>query len=102
MFRESLADDAWMLFVFETPSPRSFWMKNTLIPLDIVWIDEDYTVIGVTTAEPCDVTPWQQCPSYPSPGDVLYVLEVNAGSFDGKIWDSVDIVFLEDRWGGND
>jgi uncharacterized membrane protein (UPF0127 family) len=68
-----------MLFVFESPLEASFWMLNTLMPLDIWWFSEDRTLIGMDTMEPCEERP---CPSYLSPGPVLWALETPAGAFD--------------------
>lgn len=68
-----------MLFVFEEPRPASFWMLNTLIPLDIWWFDGEGTLVGSTTMQPCQAQP---CPSYPSPGPVGWALETPAGDFD--------------------
>jgi uncharacterized membrane protein (UPF0127 family) len=74
MFREKLADDEGMLFVFPASAVQSFWMKNTLIPLDMIFIGEDLTVVGlVERAEPHSLTP--RSVRRPS----RYVLEVNGG-----------------------
>jgi uncharacterized membrane protein (UPF0127 family) len=74
MFREKLADDEGMLFVFPASAVQSFWMKNTLIPLDMIFIGEDLTVVGVVErAEPHSLTPRY----VPTPS--RYVLEVNGG-----------------------
>jgi len=75
MFRESMPDNRGMLFVFDDVVPRSFWMKNTLIPLDMLFIDDNWTVVHVANAVPCTVDP---CPSYSSP-PAMYVLEINGG-----------------------
>ena len=48
----SLPSDEGMLFVFETPQPAHFWMKNTLIPLDIAFIDESYQIVKITSMNP--------------------------------------------------
>jgi len=57
MFRERLAPGAGMLFVFGDSSDHSFWMKNTLIPLDMIFIDEGGTVAGIVErAEPLTLT----------------------------------------------
>jgi uncharacterized membrane protein (UPF0127 family) len=74
MFRDRLADDAGMLFIFSQSSDHAFWMKNTLIPLDMIFIDEAGTVAGVVErAEPQTLTP--RSVGAPS----RYVLEVNGG-----------------------
>lgn len=76
MFRESLAERHGMLFVFADEQPRSFWMKNMVIPLDMIFIDDDLTVVEVKRdVPPCAEDP---CPSYKSP-PAKYVLEINAG-----------------------
>lgn len=78
MFRGELGPDQGMLFLYPDQARRTFWMKNTFIPLDIIWIDSALTVVGITkNAQPCRD---QSCPRYESPADVQYVLEVNAGS----------------------
>lgn len=65
-----------MLFIFSGESMRSFWMKNTKIPLDIIYFDKNLELVSVASASPCR-TP--QCRSYPSTGPAMYVLELNAG-----------------------
>ena len=77
MFRDSLPDDHGMLFVFPSEGLRRFWMKNTRIPLDIMYFDGDLKLVSVSeNVQPCR-TP--HCPSYPSTGPARYVLELNAG-----------------------
>ena len=74
MFRERLAPDAGMLFVFPGTAVHTFWMKNTLIPLDMIFADADGVVVGVVeNAEPLTTT--ARDVGAPS----RYVLEVNAG-----------------------
>lgn len=77
MFRESMPRDAGMLFVFERELPLAFWMKNTLIPLDIIYFDARGQLVSVAADTPPCTTPY--CPSYPSAGAARYVLELNAG-----------------------
>ncbi len=76
MNRDFLGEDSGMLFVFPDSQPRSFWMKDTLIPLDIIFVSEDYKIVDITTMQPCRADP---CPSYRSKAPARYVLEVNAG-----------------------
>ncbi len=58
MFRTHLDDDAGMLFLFERPMRQTFWMKNTLIPLDMIFIGGDHRIVGVVAkAEPQTETP---------------------------------------------
>ncbi len=76
MYKEHLDDDAGMLFVFDKAGIHSFWMKNTLIPLDMIFIDSDNKIVDIMTAEPCEKA---SCKSYSPKTDSKYVLEVNAG-----------------------
>lgn len=74
MYRRRLADDHGMLFDFKTPQPVSFWMKNTLISLDMIFIDENGQVVSVAR----NATPLSETP-IPSEGSVLGVLEIRGG-----------------------
>ncbi|MGK2925620.1 MAG: DUF192 domain-containing protein [Lysobacterales bacterium] len=77
MFRESMAADHGMLFRFPGDARRSFWMKNTRIPLDIFYFDANLRLVSVAeNAQPCRS---QRCPPYPSEGPAKFVLELNAG-----------------------
>ncbi len=83
MNREYLADDEWMLFVFDKPGIYSFWMKNTLIALDIIWLDEDYNIIYISSdTPPCKSDP---CPWYWPKQSAQYVFEINGG-LSQKLW----------------
>ncbi len=74
MFRKSLAPDRGMLFPYNPPRPAAFWMKNTLIPLDIVYIGPDGRVLSIArNAVPHDETP------IPSGGVIRGVLEIPGG-----------------------
>lgn len=74
MFRRSLAGDAGMLFVFPDEAPRTFWMKNTYIPLDMLFIDSNSKILAVVeNAEPLTSR------GRGAPNPVKYVLEVNGG-----------------------
>ena len=74
MFRPSMPADAGMLFIFDPPRPTSFWMRNTMIPLDMIFIDDTGAVDSI--AERTD-TYSEQVSS--SQGDVRAVLEINGG-----------------------
>lgn len=80
MNRESLAPDAGMIFLFESSHRGGFWMKDTLIPLSIAFVDGDGRIARILDMEPCRADP---CPVY-DPG-VAYesALEVNQGAFAG-------------------
>ena len=78
MYRDRLRPNTGMLFIFQTAGDQAFWMKNTLIPLDMIFIDVDGRVTHVAhDVQPCRADP---CPSYPTnPVRALYVLELAAG-----------------------
>jgi len=77
MFKDDL--EGGMLFVFEEPGIYSFWMKDTLIPLDIMWIDQGRIVFIQEDVQPCYL---DICPSYTSDIESNYVLELNSGDVD--------------------
>lgn len=74
MFRESMGRWAGMLFVYEEPGRAVFWMRNTLIPLDMIFVDP----AGIVTRVHSDAVPLDETP-IDGGGGVLYVLEINAG-----------------------
>jgi uncharacterized protein len=77
MFRDHLAEDRGMLFLFPESGEYPFWMKNTLIPLDMIWIDDQRRVAHVSSnVPPCKADP---CPNYPPNANAKYVLELAAG-----------------------
>lgn len=77
MNREKLDENSGMLFVFSNETKRIFWMKNTYIPLDLIFISKDKKIVEIKEdLEPCRV---DNCPSYTSETKAQYVLEVNAG-----------------------
>jgi uncharacterized protein len=76
MFREGLGENQGMLFVFSGEQRLSFWMKNTLIPLDILFFDGEGQFVSWTAMDPCEGDP---CPHYFSESLARFALEVNAG-----------------------
>jgi len=92
--RETLPENAGMLFPFNPPRVVPFWMKDMRFPLDIIWIDEDNKIIGIEKNAPAprEGTETSDLPSYSPPGPIRYVLELNAGqSQHFKVGDSVTI-----------
>ena len=78
--RKELAIDRGMLFVFKEPKEASFIMRNVEIPLDIIFIAEDGTVVNVEEAEVEEPdTPYDDLVRYRSDGDVKWVVEINKG-----------------------
>jgi hypothetical protein len=78
MYRTSLAPDRGMLFSFDPPQPVSFWMKNTIIPLDMVFIRDGEVKVIAANVPPCTTTP---CPTYGPQVEVLIdqVIEIRGG-----------------------
>jgi uncharacterized membrane protein (UPF0127 family) len=77
MYRRSLPQDAGMLFIFESSGPLSFWMKNTYIPLDMIFADEGKTIVSIAK----NTVPLSEA-LIPSGKNAMYVVEVNAGFCD--------------------
>lgn len=78
MYRERLPVDQGMLFVFPEEDERGFWMKNTLIPLDMIFIDRDGKIINIEEAQPEPNTPDRELKTYRSEGEAQYVIEANS------------------------
>lgn len=79
MFRDTLEKNTGMLFIHDSEQPQAYWMKNTLIPLDILYFNKERKLISAQErVPPCSAG--DRCPPYPSDGAALYVLELNAGS----------------------
>ncbi len=77
MNRESLEENRGMIFIYEEEIKPAFWMKNTLIPLDMVFMDEDFKVVDYfVNVQPCEEDP---CPHYIPNSNAQYIVEVNAG-----------------------
>ena len=87
MFVESMPANQGMLFAWNTVAPRNFWMKNTLIPLDMIWLDAEKNIVDIQAAEPCKSDP---CPIYSGKAPAQYVLELNQGVLRARVGDKVE------------
>jgi uncharacterized protein len=77
MFRENLPENTGMFFLFAETAPHHFWMKNTMIPLDMIWMDEAGTVVFISAdTPPCKADP---CPTYGPDAAARSVLEIAGG-----------------------
>ena len=77
MFREFLEEDKGMLFIYDKEGVYNFWMKNTLIPLDIIWINSNKEVVYIEyKALPCN----EECKSLVPSKNAQFVLEINGGT----------------------
>ena len=93
MNREYLWESEWMLFVFDKITNHKFWMKDTLIPLDMIWLDKDQNIVYIQKmAKPCweNLSSINACPIYDSHKLSKYVLEINGwltDKYNIKVWD---------------
>ena len=77
MYRDHMAEDRGMIFLFPQAGEYAFWMKNTLIPLDMIWMDADHRIVHIAhDVPPCKADP---CPNYPPNAKASSVLELAAG-----------------------
>lgn len=79
MYRQSLANRTGMVFVYSEEDPRTFWMKNTYVPLDIIFIAANGTVLNVQHARAQPHAPDSEVERYPSDGEAKYVVELPRG-----------------------
>ena len=92
--RNQLEKNSGMIFVFEQPKVLAFWMKNTLIPLDIIFLDKNFNILNIENAYP---QPWvedKNLKNYLSNWEWMYVIELNlweAKSLGLKPWDKINI-----------
>jgi len=92
MNRDSTEPGKGMLFIFEQEGVYSFWMKDTRMPLDMIWISADRKVVFIDEgAQPCRADP---CPAIDPGGKALYVLEVSAGTVENAGIEIGDAVVL--------
>jgi uncharacterized protein len=83
MYRDHLKKDHGMMFFFDQAQEWTFWMKNTLIALDLIWMDEKKRVIHIERNVPICTRTDDSCPQYRPNDGALYVLEIAAGTVDG-------------------
>ena len=93
MFRDVMANDHGMLFIHDYEEPQAYWMKNTRIPLDILYFDTARRLVSQQRdVPPCSAG--DACPPYPSFKPARYVLELNAGQAAKlKLQDGTELVF---------
>jgi len=89
--RTDVPDNYGMLFVFETKDRYSFWMKDMLVPIDIIWLADDGRIVGIEDSVSPDTYP----NSYTAPTPVKYVLETRAGYARDNGWETGTIVPIE-------
>jgi uncharacterized membrane protein (UPF0127 family) len=92
MHRTALAEDRGMLFVYDEERDRSFWMKNTQIPLSIAYMDSEGRIVDIQDMKPLDDDP----PHYVSAEPARYALEVNRGFFEERNVEVGDTARLPD------
>jgi len=95
MYRESMPEDHGMLFVHENEAPLAYWMKNTRIPLDILYFDAERRFVSAQRRVPT-CSAGDRCPNYPSAGPAKYVLELNAGRSDALELEPGDRITFSD------
>ena len=84
MYRDHLKKDHGMLFFFSEPQAWTFWMKNTKIALDLIWLDDKKRVTHIERNVPICTKSDDSCPQYrPNNADAVYVLEITGGTIDG-------------------
>ncbi len=97
-YRERMSRDEGMLFVFPQDVEAGFWMKNTLLPLDMIWLNQDKRVVYLEkNVPPCFQ---DDCPVYGPKEPIRYVVEANAGFADAKniqVGQEVKFVFVDKK-----
>ena len=78
MFRKQMGRDDGMLFIFDEPAYHAMWMKNTLIPLSVAFLDAQGTILNILDMEP------QTLDSHAAAGPAIYAIETNKGWFEAK------------------
>jgi uncharacterized membrane protein (UPF0127 family) len=96
MFRENLAKDHGMLFAFAEAQPWTFWMKNTKIPLDIIWMDGKKKIVHIESNVPICTRTDETCPQYRPTGNAMFVLELAGGVAETlKLQNGAKLQFLQ-------
>lgn len=94
MYRESMSNNNWMLFVFDKAWTYSFRMKNTLIPLAWIRLDSELNIVDIILMDPCKT---EECPSYKPQSQAQYVLEINQWLITEKwmlrTWDNCELFY---------
>ncbi|WP_254766115.1 DUF192 domain-containing protein [Salinilacihabitans rarus] len=97
MFRESLPEDHGMVFVYDEADERSFWMKNTYVPLDMIFVAPNGTVLNVEHADPEPDASDGELERYHSDGDAQYVIELEQGfANETGVGPGTEVVFHDD------
>lgn len=94
--REKICPNCGMIFVFDKPAQYTFWMKDTLIPLDMVWLDDQGKIVKIATV--LDINNDQK--KYTNDQNAKYVIELNANEafkLDLKIGDTIDLSGLKNE-----
>lgn len=86
MYRKSLAEKEGMLFIYPGSGDHRIWMKNTLMPLTVIWLDSNESVIAVKQLQPCGAN---FCPGYGVSRSSKYIIELKAGSHGIKPGDRI-------------
>jgi uncharacterized protein len=92
-FRNSIAPDHGMLYAHRIPGKYGYWMYQTLIPLDMIWMDPKNKVVEIVENAPPCKTPASQCPHYGGNEVAQYVLELGAGmakKYGVKVGDTIN------------
>ena len=98
MYREELPMDRGMLFVFPEEGDRGFWMKNTLIPLDMIFVDAEGRIVNIEEAYPEPGTPDEDLKLYRSEEPAKYVIETNSSLTERKGMEKGDRVDIPTRY----
>ncbi len=98
MYREKLTIDEGMLFVFPEEDDRGFWMKNTLIPLDMIFVDAEGRIINIEETVPEPNTSDEDLKTYRSDAPAKYVIETNSSFTERRNVEEGDRVVIPTRY----